>query len=74
MYWDRCALCRRAHWSAVAWQSTRICCLQVLGKGAFGTVYAGKHKKTGQSYAVKSMEKSKLVTEVRWQPSFPAAI
>ena len=38
--------------------------LQVLGKGAFGTVYAAKHRKTGQSYAVKSMEKSKLVSEV----------
>ena len=37
---------------------------KVLGKGAFGTVYAAQNLKTGKTYAVKCIEKSKLVTEV----------
>lgn len=44
--------------------------VQVLGKGAFGTVY---HAEDGakQSFACKSISKAKLITEVRrgllWQ-------
>lgn len=41
----------------------------MLGKGAFGTVYSGQQIKTGQLYAVKCIDKSKLVSEVRAAPA-----
>lgn len=37
---------------------------QVLGKGAFGTVYVAANKKTNQLCACKSIDKAKLVSEV----------
>lgn len=37
---------------------------QVLGKGAFGVVYAAQDKSSGTIYACKSIAKAKLVTEV----------
>ena len=39
--------------------------MQVLGKGAFGTVSFAANKKSNQICACKSIDKAKLVSEVR---------
>ena len=44
--------------------------LQVLGKGAFGTVYLATDKADNKPYACKSINKAKLVTEVGVLSSF----
>jgi len=34
---------------------------EILGKGNYGVVYRGREKKTGNMYAIKSIEKSKVI-------------
>ena len=49
---------------------TVIQCLQVLGKGAFGVVYAAQEKQGSETFACKSIAKATRVSEVRhWAPT-----
>ena len=69
-------MCRRALTGALHRQSAQsievtasiAMPMQVLGKGAFGTVYLATDKADNRQYACKSINKAKLVTEVGAPP------